>query len=1002
MSQEDEQENNEDPKYDLSYLSVQDKIDLDEYLEEIEQYPHSFTWDKIFDHLLQIGVRLSESDAMELVLERTGQDYRGVKKSGDKSYVEPYSKSEDRSSEYVFKGRNLKEVSESCKKLYPDHMVFVESKFYSSDVYVAIGDDALRLEELFGVSTSQKPYKKASFGREKFSKLLEDLRSRNISYCILNKKSDTNEYELINRNDHGQGFGMDSGDEGQYKNCDLSHEEKIAKVRETYPNAWTPWSAEDDEDLKNLFAEGLNEREISDRLGRNPNAIRKRIRKKSLEVHDLNRDLNSVRSPSIPIKSRDQVYGRSTIYCRKRALELLRIGSGIPDAEFREGQEEAIQRVVNGGGRLLVVQKTGWGKSFVYFIAIKLLREAGMGPALIISPLLALMRNQLVAAKRMGVEAETINSDNTNDWRRITDRVSAGTVDVLLISPERLANDKFQSQVMPHISNHASLLVIDEAHCISDWGHDFRPHYRLIERLSRNLPANLRLLATTATANQRVMDDLCEILGPDLEVSRGSLVRHSLQLQTFRYDSKAERMAWICQVMDQMSGNGIIYTLKKRDAKFLAHWLLSKGHEVKSYTGDSKTEDRPILEEALLNNKVKALVATQALGMGFDKPDLSFVFHFQAPGSVVSYYQQVGRAGRAIEHAHGVLLAGSEDLDITNFFIEEAFPSEKEILQVIDALDLAEIGLSIRDLQKLINLGTKRIKQILMLLGLESPAPVVKVSSTWRRTAVPLNKEFLKRANRLTALRKKEQAQMQEYVDLKEGHMAFLVESLDGVAEAMPPSGCESLEIELCEDLVREADKFLNTLYLPIEPREEWPNEGMPRMGVNGAIPAEMRNQVGRALCFYGFRKLGKLVEQGKYKDERFDEGLVIACADLVKKWKPEVKWVCGIPSLRKPGLVSGFCEQLASKLQIPYLPVLVGVEQRREQKEMQNPTQKARNVDGAMAVDSSLVFPKGPVLLVDDMVASRWTLTVAGWLLKQAGVEDVYPMALAQAGDGS
>ena len=173
-------------------------------------------------------------------------------------------------------------------------------------------------------------------------------------------------------------------------------------------------------------------------------------------------------------------------------------------------------------------------------------------------------------------------------------------------------------------------------------------------------------------------------------------------------------------------------------------------------------------------------------------------------------------------------------------------------------------------------------------------------------------------------------------------------------------------------------------------------------MGVNGAIPAEMRNQVGRALCLYGFRKLGKLVEQGKYKDERFDEDLVIACTDLVKKWKPEVEWVCGIPSLRKPELVSGFCEQLASKLQIPYLPALIGVERRREQKEMQNPTQKARNVDGAMAIDSSLVFPKGPVLLVDDMVASRWTLTVAGWLLKQAGVEDVYPMALAQAGDGS
>lgn len=689
------------------------------------------------------------------------------------------------------------------------------------------------------------------------------------------------------------------------------------------------------------------------------------------------------------------------IYRRERALELLRIGSGIPDAEFREGQEEAIRRVVDGDGRLLVVQKTGWGKSFVYFIAVKLLREAGMGPALIISPLLALMRNQLAAAKRMGVEAETINSTNANEWQKVTERIKNGSVDVLLISPERLANAKFLDQVMPSISQQASMLVIDEAHCISDWGHDFRPHYRLIERLSRNLPSNLRLLATTATANQRVMDDLCEILGPDLEVKRGSLVRQSLQLQTLRYDSKAERMAWICQALDKISGNGIIYTLTKRDAKFLVSWLRSKGHEVQSYTGDS--ENRPALEEALLNNEVKALVATQALGMGFDKPDLSFVFHFQAPGSVVHYYQQVGRAGRALDHAYGILLAGSEDLDVTSFFIKNAFPSQEEVRRIIKALEESDGGLSIPKLQERINVRRNRIDHALKILGLESPAPVVKVRYNWQLTAAALSDEFWERAERLTALREAEQDQMQEYVDLEQGHMTFLVESLDGVTEPLTPITNEPLEIELNEGLVREAVEFLNRLDLPIEPRKQWPTGGMPKLGVSGKIPEDMRNQEGRALCLWGEAGMGRLVKDGKYRDGHFHEDLVAASAELVNRHFPQVKWVCGIPSPRRPELVRDFCQRLASDLKIPFLPALISSERRREQKEMQNSVQQARNVDGAISIDSSLLIPEGPVLLVDDMVDSKWTLTVAGWLLKaEAKVEAVYPLALAQTGEGS
>ena len=380
-------------------------------------------------------------------------------------------------------------------------------------------------------------------------------------------------------------------------------------------------------------------------------------------------------------------------YDPKRALELLRIGSGRADAIFRDGQEDAIRHIVDGKGRLLVVQKTGWGKSFVYFIAIKLLREAGGGPALLISPLLALMRNQIAAAERMGVRAATINSDNVEDWTDVEGKLGKGEIDVLLISPERLANERFRAQVLAGIAAQVSMLVIDEAHCISDWGHDFRPHYRLLERIARTLPANLRLLATTATANDRVMEDLVAVLGPKMKVLRGDLDRDSLTLQTMRLPSQAVRLAWIAQQLSSLPGHGIIYTLTIRDANQLADWLKARGFAVEAYTG--KTGDRrKELEQALQENKVKALVATTALGMGYDKPDLAFVIHFQMPGSVVAYYQQVGRAGRALESAYGVLLSGDEEEGITDWFIRSAFPTRQEVDDVLGALNEAPEGLS--------------------------------------------------------------------------------------------------------------------------------------------------------------------------------------------------------------------------------------------------------------------------------------------------------------------
>ena len=413
-------------------------------------------------------------------------------------------------------------------------------------------------------------------------------------------------------------------------------------------------------------------------------------------------------------------------YDFKKSLQLLRQGSGDPNAEFRDNQEAAIEAVVEGSGRLLVVQKTGWGKSFVYFIATQLLRDQGFGPALLISPLLSLMRNQISAAERMGVRAVTINSDNREDWEGIEQDIKNDVIDILLISPERLANEYFRQQVMGAIQDEISILVIDEAHCISDWGHDFRPHYRILERILKDLPPDLRVLATTATANDRVVEDLHQVLGPGLELSRGDLARPSLSLETITLDSQSERLAWLAGKLRSLPGNGIIYALTIRDAGMVAEWLQSQGLNVSAYTG-AMSEGRAELEQALLDNELKALVATTALGMGFDKPDLAFVIHYQTPGSVVAYYQQVGRAGRGINNARGILLSGKEEIDITNYFIENAFPTREEVGLVIGELATNLDGLSTNQLMSAVNLSMGRIQKTLELLSLESPSPIAGI-----------------------------------------------------------------------------------------------------------------------------------------------------------------------------------------------------------------------------------------------------------------------------------
>lgn len=679
-----------------------------------------------------------------------------------------------------------------------------------------------------------------------------------------------------------------------------------------------------------------------------------------------------------------------------RALQLLRAGTNNAAAIFREGQEEAIRHVVEGVGRLLVVEKTGWGKSLVYFIATRLLRESGMGPSLLISPLISLMRNQIEAAERMGIRATTIHSDNTADWSDIEAQVQSNEIDILLISPERLANPRFQNEVLGKIGGAISLLVIDEAHCISDWGHDFRPHYRLIERIIQAFPGNLRLLATTATANNRVIADLELILGSGLTKQRGELGRPSLFLQTIKLPSQAERLAWLAEVLPTITGSGIIYTLTIRDARKVAEWFREQGISAAAYTSQSG-DDRPALEQALLNNEYKALVATTSLGMGFDKPDLAFVIHFQMPGSVVFYYQQVGRAGRALKAAYGILLSGTEETNINDFFIESAFPSRQEVEQVLHALGQSESGLSVPSLLSEVNVSKGRIEKALQLLSLESPAPVIKEDTKWVLTTEPLSEVFWQRAERLTRLRQEEQQQMRDYVALDSGYMEYLVNALDGECQDYTPPDLPLLPTTPGRNWLDAANQFLRRTGFLLEPRKRWPAKGLPQMDVKGNIPKELQAEDGKFLCHWGDAGWGDDVRSGKYTDGSFSDSLVTEMARVFEEWSPDPAptWGTCIPSLRHPTLVPDFAQRLADRIGLEFAPVIERTDDRPEQKDMANSSQQARNVDGALKI-STTIFPDGPVLLIDDMVDSGWTLTVAAYLLKKAGSGPVYPIALA------
>lgn len=675
------------------------------------------------------------------------------------------------------------------------------------------------------------------------------------------------------------------------------------------------------------------------------------------------------------------------------ALALLAEAFG-PDAGFRDGQWEAIEPLLSSGARELVVQRTGWGKSLVYFLATRILRQQGGGPTLLVSPLLSLMRNQTDLAARFKLNAVSINSTNRDEWAIVEHELSEDQIDILLVSPERLGNPDFKARLLPGLEKRSRLLVIDEAHCISDWGHDFRPDYRrILESVARFNP-EASILATTATANDRVIEDIREQLGSSLKIQRGPLMRESLRLRVQTLRDQSERLAWLAQFVPKLHGSGLIYTLTVYDARRVAEWLRTKGVDAVAYHADLATEDRIDIESKFQRNEIKVLCATTALGMGYDKADVAFIVHFQRPGSVISYYQQIGRAGRALSQAEVVLLEGSEDDEITQYFIDSAFP-DAEVFTSLRPLLESETMPTADALTAKTNFRKTKIEKALKLLEVEGAVSHDKEGYRWQDSSWSYERL---RSQEITQQRMQELEQMREFARTEQCRMEFLARALDD-PEAKACGKCDNCA-DLkhpypSQDLIFEAMKFLQQDEHPIKSPSFFP-PGFADPQRRKKIPSNELHELGIALSVYNDAGWGRLVRSGKYEEGGFSDDLLAPSLEAISRLSVTPQWLTWIPSRRR-GTVEHFARRLAERMGIPVVDAVTKVKATEEQKMMQNSTRQLQNVWDAFEVDSSKVLP-GPCLLFDDIVDSGWTLAAIAIKLKRVRVESVVPFTLATA----
>jgi ATP-dependent DNA helicase RecQ len=707
----------------------------------------------------------------------------------------------------------------------------------------------------------------------------------------------------------------------------------------------------------------------------------------------------------------------------EEAYSILKSTFSSDDAIFREGQYEAIESVFENK-RSLVVQKTGWGKSLVYFISTKINRNKAKGVSIVISPLLVLIENQIAAAKKVGLKSVALSSKNKEDHSDIINDLKNNKIDLIFTTPETLFNT-----LQKHLNSiNLGMFIIDEAHCISDWGHDFRLDYRkIVEVLNQLKDKDFPILATTATANDRVVDDLRNQIGPNLYVSRGELFRDNLFIQTIELDSKADRYAWILEHINDFEGTGIIYCLTQKDTENVSNFLNEHNIDVAFYHSGL---DEEICDQNLKlfeENKIKALIATIKLGMGYDKPDVSFVIHYQVPKNIVSYYQQIGRSARKIPKGHAIMLKGNNDIKILEYFIEEAFPLEEEMKIVLNQFDqqlssFDDSGLTLMSISKYLNLSTSKINKALKFLEFEGV--LVRQAHTFFLTSKQF-KYSKKHYEDITLLRRKEIEELKSLFHKDQCLNKKMLQALDnysiencGICEVCQKS--ETISKYISEESLKKAKEFLENQFIEIIPKKAYKVSGTGfnitnidkinqinrefgykiEKNINGQyyihIPSKYYvNEVGASLSKYGDDGIGSIISHCKYTKIDYPEEVIDKAIKVVTKLIKihNIDFITYVPS-KNNQLMDRFSEKISKTLNIAFSSTFIKISN-TSQKNMQNKSFQKSNVEVSYSMINSNKITGKNVLLFDDMIDSGWTFAYLGKELLIHGANKVLPIAL-------
>ena len=651
---------------------------------------------------------------------------------------------------------------------------------------------------------------------------------------------------------------------------------------------------------------------------------------------------------------------------------------------FYDEQWATIERLLKGE-RILLIEKTGFGKSLCYQFPAIIFGAV----TVIFSPLLALMRDQVNKLNSFGIAAQCINSEQSAEQNTdILQQAIDGKLKILYIAPERQENDIWLEKVR---EIKLSMVVVDEAHCISVWGHDFRPAFRRIISLVKLLPRDLPVLATTATATQRVEHDIMGQMGAGLHIIRGNLLRGNFLLYVIKVNSDEEKMAWLAEYSDKLEGTGILYTGTRSDAETWSRWLEFMGISSVSYHAGLDPASRIEVEQGLMSNRWKIIVSTNALGMGIDKPDIRFVIHTQIPQSPLHYYQEIGRAGRDSKPAKIILLYGPDDTALPLSFIESAKPaiskyervtesiknellSEKEIVKKVD-IKLNQFRVIKADLlEQLIIREVKngRIKKYEYIFGAPS-----------------LNTQ---RFEELRTAKKADLKHMINYVDTPTSRMKYLCDFLGDVTDRdftnCDNTGLEKLTILLTSEWKHKINEF----------RENY----FPELLVESRLSKNLVNGV--AASYYGVSTVGQAIHRCKYDGGGdFPEYLLqLTIMAFRKRFGGEhFDLLVYVPPTKSGSLVRNFAMKLSAALKIPVSHGLIKTRQTAEQKMFENSYSKKDNVSAAFSYENPAEVPGKHILLFDDIFDSGATLKEIGKLFSKLDAAIIAPLVIAKTVGG-